>query len=188
MAVVPSVVSRYGRVAQQARRGGREARDGVVCKSGLEQPVQQLAPAVASWKPRTATHRQRDGSARLEELVCDLAARLPAAYDQDATAGQLLGTPVLARVELEDSGRQLTRQLARGGALIGARRDDDVVGFERDVMRLDSEAAPDAAYTGDLDARADGRVDRCAVVLEVPDHLGERRERVRLAARVVEAG
>jgi hypothetical protein len=188
VAVVPPVVSRHRRVARQAGCRGGERLERVVHPSRLDEPVHQLPPAVDAGEPRTAADGQDDVSPGVDELVRDLTAGLAASDDEDAAVGELLGSPVVPGVELEDVLGQVVAERRRRRSLVGARRDDHGAGGQRVAGRLDAEAVAVPGDVRHLDALPDGRGEALCVRLEVADHLCARREGLGLGPCVREAG
>ena len=141
VAVVAAVVPRDRRVASEPGGRRRKRVHCLVGEPGVDEPVDDLVPAVAPRNPRAAPDRHGE-TARpaCMQLVGDLAAGLAAADDQDRSLGQLRGTLVLARVQLEVLRRECCARAAVGvGSWYAPVATTTFVASQELVARLDLE-------------------------------------------------
>ena len=186
--VVSAVVPGDRRVAGESRRRSRQRVHRLVEKPDLESPVQVVVPAVPTREPGAAARREVDAPPGPQELVGDLAARLAAADDEHGSFGELVRPPVLARRQLELDRRRVGSGHTRARLLEGTGRDDDVGRLEHIVTRLRDVVFTVASEARHRAAPANGSGKGSRVLLDVLDHVGERRERVRVAALVFRSG
>ncbi len=170
--VVPASSARREDVGRQpcGRRG--QGLDRLIEEPGLEHPPHDVVPAEPPWDPRRTAAREEHLSAREPQVLGDLAARLPASDDQDATRGQRLGVPVVLGVELEQAARERCR--ARGSVRSLVRTGAHHDGVCCDLAARGPEDEPVAVprlERRDLDPLAHRCLEAGGVPLEVGDDL-----------------
>ena len=175
-----AAMARCDRVRAEACRGRWQARDRLTEKPRLLEPPDEVAVTDPARTPWGLPAREDDIPAGLPEFLGKLAARLPAADDQDRARGQAGRVAVLLHVHLQEPCRQRRGAGGAVSALEGAGGEDDAVSVDVAGGRQGDEAVPCSLDGPDGDALPDGRSQGGRVPLEVGDDLsraGSRRDR-----------
>ncbi|MDX6600276.1 MAG: hypothetical protein QOE87_4163 [Gaiellales bacterium] len=184
VAQVPASGASDDRIAQEPSIKRWQRCNGVLHHSELDRPARELESPVEQWHRRAATKREIHRASIGLQLVRDLAPRLAASNDQDAARWQLTRPPVVARVQLQDSGRYATVCGRRCRALEGTSCHHDVRGLDSAVRRVQDEsvgASHELQYTH---SRTHRRAAPDCKTLEIRDRLGSGQKALRVCSIV----
>ena len=123
------------------RAAGTAGCDRLAEESRLLEPPDEVAATQPARRPRGLPARQDDVPAGFPELLGELAARLPAADDQDRARRQARLVAVLLHVDPQEAGRQRVGAGGAVGTLERAGAQDDAGGVHVAGRRPGDEAA-----------------------------------------------
>ncbi len=190
--VVAAVRAGEERIAGEPQGGGGQLLRGrgvesvlVAVHAQLHQPVEDVPAAVPARRLRTGGYGQVDLAAGCQELLGDLAARLPRPHNQHGAVRQLARVAVIVGVKLQDVPGQLCGQRRDFRLLEAAGGQDHVAGAPGTLGGFDVERpAVRGGDAGDVRAGAHRRADGPRILPEIVHHVIARHKGIRVRPRV----